>query len=271
MGFMNDIAFSDPMGIVYPPAGSPEASEIDLWLNIRAYSYSLGKRKRAHGGGNMKCDFWFPMPKQMATATSIGYSTGEAPEKGWLSSAVDFFTTAGGIGSIFTGVLGWFESASGAAKHIGKRDMDNREQLFGGAGFRQHTYTWTFAPKSSEDANLLFNMAYRLNALAYPGAALQISKMYHPPLFFNTVYQGPGEGAPERKEWSFDPQVCVLESVAVDRTAAGKAYAVGRSEFLPAVWKLSLTFKELEPLVRSQISDRLVSRSASDTAGVIDF
>lgn len=248
------------------PLNSNEASEIKLWLNIRAFSFTRLKLLRTLEAGNEKCNMWLPMPNNMTTGSSISYNEGEA-EEGKLTKAVNAVTSLGSIGNIFTGVVGWFESATGVANVIGKRDMDQREQVFGGAALRDHKFSWTFVPKDPESSGRLFAMAYRLNALSYPGAAAQTSRMYHPPLFTLGVFQDSGQG---RSEWSFDPQVCVLKSCSFNRTGAGKAYAIGESDYLPSVWKFDLQFAEFEPLVRSMVNDRLVSRSVSDTIGLAD-
>ncbi len=238
-------------------------------MNIRAFSFSRLKALRTYELGNEKCNMWFPMPNSMTTGSTVSYSAG-MKEEGMLSGIANKFTL-GGLTNIVSNVWGWFESASGIANTIGKRDMDQREQIFSGANFRSHNYDWTFVPKDAESSARLFAMCYRLNALSYPGAATQTSKAYHPPLFSLNVYQGDAESAgTARPEWDMNPQLSVLQSVTIDRTGGGKAYAVGPNDFLPAVWKISLKFKEFEPLVRSQATDRLVSRSISDTVGLAD-
>ena len=254
----------------YYPMNVGEQDEVELWLNIRAFSFSRIKQLRNFETGARKCDMWFPMPTKMETTGSVSYSAG-MKEDGMLASAINKVTTIGGLQDIATNIFGWFESATGIANTVGKRDMDQREQIFSGANFRTHNYDWTFVPKDAESSARLFAMAYRLNALSYPGAALQTSKTYHPPLFSLQVYQGgPGGGKP-RPEWDMNPQLSILESVTIDRTGAGRAYAVGPTDFLPAVWKIGLKFKEFEPLVRTQnTTERLVSRSVSDSNGALD-
>jgi len=267
IGIDTAIAMGDKTA--YYPMNVGEQDEIELWLNIRAFSFSRLKTLRTFEIGNEKCNMWFPMPTKMATSGSVSYAAG-MKEDGLLTASVNKVTTLGGLSDIASAIWGWFESSSGIANTIGKRDMDQREQIFSGANFRSHNYDWTFVPKDAESSARLFAMSYRLNALSYPGAAMQTSKSYHPPLFSLSVYQGgPGGGKP-RPEWDMNPQLSVLASVSIDRTGSGAAYAVGPNDFLPAVWKIGLQFKEFEPLVRSQANERLVSRSISDTAGLAD-
>tara|TARA_B100001094_G_C18187858_1_gene805088 strand:+ start:1780 stop:2607 length:828 start_codon:yes stop_codon:yes gene_type:complete len=267
-GIDSGIALGD--SIAKYPLNADEQQEIELWLNIRAFSFTRLKALRTLEIGEQKCNMWLPMPTKMETGTSISYNSGQANE-GKLTKAINSVASIGSIGDLFTGVVGWFESVTGVANAIGKRDMDQRESVFNGAGLRSHSFDWTLVPKDSASSARIFSMAYRLNALAYPGAAAQTSSMYHPPLFTIGVFQGSaGSNGKGRTEWSMDPQLCVLKSCSIDRSGAGAAYSVGSNDFLPAVWKISLEFTEFEPLVRSMVNDRLVSRSVSDTVGLAD-
>ena len=157
------------------PIDFQEQNEIELWLNMKAFSFTSLKVVRQLDLQNLKCNMWLPMPTSMVTGTDISYSGG-ASEQGLLTKTVNAVTTLGSIGNLFTGVLGFFEDVSGVSNALGKRDMDQRENIFNGANLREHKFDWTFVPKTPEASARLFAMAYRLNALAYPGAAAQTKK-----------------------------------------------------------------------------------------------
>ena len=130
-GIDSGIALGD--SIAKYPLNADEQQEIELWLNIRAFSFTRLKALRTLEIGEQKCNMWLPMPTKMETGTSISYNSGQANE-GKLTKAINSVASIGSIGDLFTGVVGWFESVTGVANAIGKRDMDQRESVFNGAG-----------------------------------------------------------------------------------------------------------------------------------------
>ena len=68
----------------------------------------------------------------------------------------------------------------------------------------------------------------------------------------------------ENQTWNDDAQTSVLTSVDIDRTGAGGIPPIGVGKgILPIVTTLTLTFVELEPLVRLSTSGIITNRSGA--------
>mgnify|MGYP003663131206 CR=1 FL=1 len=238
------------------------ASEIPLWINFKAFSYTSEANARATriGLGSViagQDDIWLALPHQVQVANQINYKEGESPESsftigtlkekaiGWLEGAIDSIPIVGGI-------------KKAVETKVGRMNIQLSEAIFNGAALRNFNYSFELVPKTIAEAETVTNICDTLQRLAYPRGGLRTSKMFHPPLWGIGVYNGI-DGS-RMRDWDMNPQNCVLTSVNINKTAeqGGPSAVEGKK---PSVVQLDLSFTELEPNVRSMEQNELMSRS----------
>ena len=241
------------------------ASEVQLWVNFKAFSYTSEANARSNriGLGSIiagQDDIWIAMPHKMQVGNAIKYEEGESPESSWT------------LGTLKETAVGWLESAIdaipviGAVKKavetkVGRMDIQLSEAIFAGASLRSFNYRFEMVAKTIEEAENVNKICEVFQKLAYPRAGLRTSKMFHPPLWGIGVYDG--TGGSRQRQWDMSPQNSVLTSVNIDKSAGqGGPSAISEGGSLqPSIVSLDLTFTELEPNVRSMEGNDLMSRS----------
>jgi hypothetical protein len=238
------------------------ASEIPLWINFKAFSYTSEANARAAriGLGSIiagQDDIWLALPHQVQVSNQVNYKEGESPESSYT------------LGTLKEKAMGWLEGLVdgvpflGAAKKaveakVGRMNIQLSEAIFNGVALRSFNYSFELVPKTIAEAGTVSDICDTLQRLAYPRGGLRTSKMYHPPLWGIGVYSG--INGTRMRQWDMNPQNCVLTSVNINKTAEQGGPSAVEGD-LPSVIGLDLSFTELEPNLRSMEGNDLMSRS----------
>jgi hypothetical protein len=231
--------------------------------------------------GAALADIWMPPPKNINGIDSINY-TREGASQGGLFPNVstqgfwEEITTLGGLIPAIQDVLGLSEAT------MAQVAMDESESVFKGAGLREHNYEWNLVTLDEDDAVAIENVTRMFHIWGYPGASWQTtsSRMIHPPMWIINIASPSSAGTASgvggsgfragnvRSEkmswrWGQNPLLSVLKSVNITtQGAAAGSFAFGsKSNSYPPQVNISLSFIELEPAVRSENNNQLISRS----------
>ena len=204
---------------------------------------------RENAGIGSLANITLPMPKEINLNNKISYSTGQSETTGGVYD----MTTQGWGEWIWT--LGGFVSAgkdvTGVTSFWAQRPMDERDNIYSGAEFRNHSYSWLLIPKNKKQAQTVYNIAQAFQTLAYPMKSdwETYSRVIHPPIWHINVLDM-ANGRSNAHQWDMDPLPSVLTSVDIQTSgAAGGVYASHGG--FPAATKISVNFIELEPAVNT--------------------
>ena len=252
------------------------------WINFRCVEYSnkQGIRDNASDEIDAYADINLPMPRTMTANNGIQYTLGQSETKGGLTDP----TTAGFFESVSTGFgfTTWFKDVTGASDWAGQRMMDERDSIFKGANFRQHTYEWTLINKFDGDGQNIAEICNAFQSLAYPFLSddQYYSRVIHPGVWYIEQFSMTREGGTDEdgnqelqwkknqrstevdtttSPWDYWPLPCVLTNVSIQTAGAAAGGVYAGPDGLPAATKLSLTFQELEPAINT--GTRIHSRS----------
>jgi len=214
-----------------------------------------------------KVDVILPLPRDLSVDNRIKYSSGQTETTGGL-----FDMTTGGWGQFFEtwgGIRTWGRDLFGWSKVLGQRPMDERDQIFAGAEFREHNYSWVLVPRNEADGTMIQTISEAFQVFAYPQKANEeaYSRIIHPSVWFITVMDMSKDKGKIHK-WAMNPLPSVLQGAKITTAgAAGGMYAsVGG---YPAATKIDLRFIELEPAINNgrYLQSRSQLRASGGTRG----
>ena len=151
--------------------------------------------------------------------------------------------------------------------------QDNLDATFESALGRTFTFKYTLIAKDADEASLIADICQQFKIFSLPQQTQLPTRVIQPPLWSWDGYkyvdipideQNPNIPPDIRQTkkfeemtlrendvWNDNAQTSVLTSVDIDRTGAGGVHPIGvGGGFLPIVTTMTLTFVEIEPLVR---------------------
>jgi hypothetical protein len=249
-------------------------SEIPLWLKFRCFEYQgfIGRQSGTFSGvlptpPNQLGIIYVPAPPSLISGVSNKYK-----EVGAQQMFEALMTPASGLAKFLgketfskimkaVGDLPDFLSsvASSTSYFTDIVPPDFNDNIYGGTNKRSYNFKLVLPCLTDEDSYASFAIARSFEALSVPSPSSVPFIFKHPPMWLFGV--GPGTGPEIDFTWLTDPQLCNLASVAVNRSAPDNgSYAVLTDYGLkPSVTTISLTFIEIEPVYRDNLS--LISRS----------
>jgi len=279
--------------IAFPNEQSRAFDDVKLWFGFNARPYTNRRKLRAKtftyqdgrtfnqipGRDQPHTKIYLPMPVNLASKTNISYTAedttqtplGEfaAAQKG-EGAEVDFFER---IKTFFgTLLLGSAGEITPFAAERGLVTQDLLDATFESALGRTFTFKYTMIAKDADEASLIADICQQFKIFSLPQQTEYPTRVIQPPLWSWDGYKYVEEGGKkdfkqmtlrENQVWNDDAQASVLTSVDIDRTGAGGVHPIGvRGGFLPIVTTMTLTFVEVEPLVRLK-SGLIASRSGA--------
>jgi hypothetical protein len=269
---------------VFP--NDPElVSSIPLWMKFYCFEYSNNALSRVSsylrsqnlasvpGLSNLKAQIYVPAPTAFECLTSLQYNRSAttaanafpgAVNKLWdmaksssnpfIKSVVDGLgqiaddakQTADLLGAIAGGGFGYGQDIP----------LDLNDLTFVGTGsYRSFDIRLYLPCLSVADSMKAGKIIRSFEALALPTAlsagSVFATKYFHPPLW--TFGIGPVDSMKFDPDWTGFPQLCILQSIKVRKTALDansvSAHYQG-SMFKPVAYSISLLFRELEPAIR---------------------
>ena len=234
-----------PSESAYGADPSNNGLKIPVSMNFLADPYTNKQAIRENAGVGKFADITLPLPLNVGVDNSINFGKGQTETTGGLWD----MTPGGWWESLKTGfgAVSWAKDMLGFSALYGQRPMDERDTIFQGAQFRQHSYSWSLIPKNSGQGQKIHDIVMAFQALAFPMASgyEQYSRVVHPPVWHISAFDfTEGEGV----RWDMEPLPSVLSNVKVT-TAQGSLHRV--SGGWPAATGLTLQFTELEPAINT--------------------
>lgn len=246
---------------------------------------SIGEFFGVGDGANNKAQEWFPQKKRLDKIISLYMPHSVVSEYGASYSEIE----AGGLlGSIMKDVsdgksvsealenagsgfarklaseaatVGLSAIASDARALVGKvtRNIENprREVVFEGMTIRRFQFSFDFQPRSETESYTIKSIIQLFKEHMHPeiNNSTTSNGMYMTyPNDFDIEFAYRPEGASEaavQNDWVNKINTCVLEGMSVDYTGGGAWQSFYRGA--PTHIRLTLAFKELEPLTRAHI------------------
>ena len=250
---------SDTAVLRWPRSGTWTSKDnMPFGIRFQAVEYSNKQSIRENNpdrAGGTYAKIVLPLPKNENVNNEIGYSEGKT-ETGGL-----FDPSSAGMGQLFStglGITTLFKDITGMSAFAGQRPMDKRDQIFKGANFRTHSYSWKLIPKNAEDGELISKIVTKFQNFAYPMVSTnqQASRVIHPPIWHIRAlnFMGDREDTNAMRIWDMEPLPSVLTSVKITTAGAAgdAAYAVGnKGKQYPAATELTVNYVELEPAINS--------------------
>mgnify|MGYP005821428041 FL=1 len=184
------------------------------------YSNKQVVRVLSPSAGPTFADITLPLPQQIKTDNEIAYSQGQSEVKGGITDP----TVGGAIEwalekTKITGVMDKF----GISQALGHRPMDETENVFGGANFRTHSYSWQLIPKVEGAGTRITDIVKKFQTLAYPSRSIgqSYSRVIHPPVWFISVLNLNKGDKGGQFMWDMGPLPSVLSRVGI--TTQGSA------------------------------------------------
>ena len=266
--------------VVYPATPS-EQNKIPLWLKMYAYPFTTNSIMRSANymiGGPMLRSVIVPAPKTFTSKTLIRYddSVDDAHSNLTKADPTDNFDWIPGV-SIGRSIIG----------AVSKVDDYVSEQLGFGASVNMDMYDATYQSSSKrafstklimpawnvEDALAAAKVSDTLEAFALPAARIDSAlnkAIEHPPMW--QVGIGAAGAVKCNRQWSGQPQICVLTQVITSKMGFNDAYGIAdrSGEIKPMCIVVDISFIEIEPAMRGSLgTDSIINRStAFSTAGV---
>lgn len=269
---------------VFP--NDPElVSSIPLWMKFYCFEYSNNALSRVSsylrsqnlasvpGLSNLKAQIYVPAPTAFECLTSLQYNRSattaanafpgvvnklwdmaKSSSNPFIKSVVDGLgqiaddakQTADLLGAIAGGGFGYGQDIP----------LDLNDLTFVGTGsYRSFDIRLYLPCLSVADSMKAGKIIRSFEALALPTAlsagSVFATKYFHPPLW--TFGVGPVDSMKFDPDWTGFPQLCILQSIKVRKTALDansvSAHYQG-SMFKPVAYSISLLFRELEPAIR---------------------
>jgi len=279
--------------IAFPNEQSRAFDDVKLWFGFNARPYTNRRKLRAKtytyqdgrtfnqvpGRDQPHTKIYLPMPVNLASKTNISYTAedttqtplgefaaaqfGEGAEVGLGERILNFFGTL---------LLGAGGEITPFAAERGLVTQDLLDATFESALGRTFTFKYTMIAKDADEASLIADICQQFKIFSLPQQTSLPTRVIQPPLWSWDGYKYVEEGGKksfkqmtfrENQVWNDDAQASVLTSVDIDRTGAGGVHPIGvGGGFLPIVTTMTLTFVEIEPLVRLA-SGLITSRSGA--------
>ena len=141
------------------------------------------------------------------------------------------------------------------SKLSGKVLNKRQEQLFDSMNFRTHSFTYLFIPRTSEESDAISKIIKEFKYHMHPDVNIgDGSSLLITPAEFDIDFRFFNNGIDTANPSISNITTCVLASCDVNYTAIGEFMAfAGTSN--PVAIQVDLTFKELEPLTKSMITN----------------
>jgi len=276
-------------------------SKIPLWMKFYCYEFANTATSRAvaytrSGGGfsvpgltKEKAQIMVPAPPNFQTQTAHNYDN-------MPSTAVNLFQPV--VSQIIDGALQYLpEQISQGLRGLASGVEQGIQVLEQGAGLitpfiseiphdvADTTYIPTGASRSFEirmnlpclteaDSKAAGAVIRAFEALSLPTArslfSISSTKFFHPPLWVFGI--GPADSFKFDPDWTGQPQISVLRSIAHKKTAfeTNSLSALGGFGLLkPVAYTLTLVFQELEPAFRRTNANGPTSLSIINRSGVL--
>jgi len=241
---------------------------VPLKLKLRAFPYSNLPKNRATPSGTL-LTITLPMPDAVGSSTNLNYNNDTAKEAG---SIAKLFTEAGNLTTNLFNLPGRilfdkFQSYTGVDS--GRRTMDTTEMDFLSTYKRKYSFTWVLTATKVEESQTIVNIGNLASAYSLPSAVPSSTRMIAPPLWsIDVVAGGISDGAGGfssngssqlNRDFLSSPKTCVCTDVTVDRDSSA-VYTTSTGRY-PISLSLSMSFIEIDPILKADGSDAFVSRS----------
>ena len=279
--------------IAFPNEQSRAFDDVKLWFGFNARPYTNRRKLRAKtftyqdgrtfnqipGRDQPHTKIYLPMPVNLASKTNISYTAEDTTQTplGEFAAAQKGEGAEVGFGERILTFLGTLALGSAGeitpfAAERGLVTQDLLDATFESALGRTFTFKYTLIAKDADEASLIADICQQFKIFSLPQQTEYPTRVIQPPLWSWDGYKYVKEGAKksfkqmtlrENQVWNDDAQASVLTSVDIDRTGAGGVHPIGvGGGFLPIVTTMTLTFVEIEPLVRLA-SGLIASRSGA--------
>ena len=303
-GYVSNVAsLQESTGTFVFPNDAELVSSIPLWMKFYCFEYSntalnrvasyLRSQNLANvpGLSNLKAQIYVPAPTAYESLTSLQYNrsvtTAGNALPGLLNKLADMAKTSTNpfIKAVVDGVSQIADDAEQTANLLGTiagggfgygQDipLDLNDLQFVGAGsYRSYDIRLYLPCLSVEDSMKAGKIIRSFEALALPTAlsvgGIFATRYFHPPLWVFGI--GPVDSMKFDPDWTGYPQLCVLQSIKVRKTAVD-ANSVSafydNASFKPVAYSISLLFRELEPAIRvvglgDQVGTTITNRSGA--------
>ena len=262
-------------------AGSQAANvgktSVPLFLILRCHPFSNTPGTRANPEKVLQ-KFILPFPESAPTGVNVRYNEELAKEQAIVAK---IFTETGNLASNLLSLPGriikdQFQSLSGV--DLGRRPMDVTELSFIKAEKRQYNFNWVFTSISKSQSDSMVEACNKLTSFSLPSTAARgivegggSTRMIMPPMWTMGVATSSSGTVVNNyfnnRNFLQHPKTCFLTNVSVDRDtsslfAIDKSQGSGKGEFkFPVSFALSLSFTEIDPLLRDDANGELKSRS----------
>jgi len=252
-------------------------TSVPLFLVLRCHPFSNTPGERAKPSETIQ-EFILPFPESAPTALNIAYNEELAKEQGLVMKAL--YSETGNMVSNLMNLPGriikdQFQSLSGV--DLGRRPMDVTELSFIKAEKRRYSFNWVFTSISTDQSKGMVEACNKLTSFSLPSTAGFAgaggsTRMIMPPIWSINVIQKASSGTAINNEglnkaFLQNPKTCFLTNVSVDRDTSslmpgGINLRTRNSTGLnPTSFALSLSFTEIDPLLRDDAAGELKSRS----------
>ena len=252
-------------------------TSVPLFLVLRCHPFSNTPGERAKPSETIQ-EFILPFPESAPTALNIAYNEELAKEQGLVMKAL--YSETGNMVSNLMNLPGriikdQFQSLSGV--DLGRRPMDVTELSFIKAEKRRYSFNWVFTSISTDQSKGMVEACNKLTSFSLPSTAGFAgaggsTRMIMPPIWSIDVIQKASSGTAINNEglnkaFLQNPKTCFLTNVSVDRDTSslmpgGINLRTRNSTGLnPTSFALSLSFTEIDPLLRDDAAGELKSRS----------
>ena len=264
-------------------------TSVPLFLILRCHPFSNTPGTRANPKTELQ-KFILPFPESAPTGLNVRYNEELAKEQGIVAK---IFTETANLASNFLSLPGRivkdsFQSLSGV--DLGRRPMNVTELSFIKAEKRQYNFNWVFTSISKSQSDSMVDACNKLTSFSLPSTAARASvqgkgsglgqgggstRMIMPPMWTMGVGAKSNGGTSINNEglnerFLQNPKTCFLTNVSVDRDSSSlmsdKVIVDPRTReqadtFMPVSFALSLSFTEIDPLLRDDVNGGLISRS----------
>jgi len=256
-------------------------TSVPLFLILRCHPFSNTPGTRANPKTVLQ-KFILPFPESAPTGANVRYNEELAKEQAIVAK---IFTETGNLASNLLSLPGriikdQFQSLSGV--DLGRRPMDVTELSFIKAEKRQYNFNWVFTSISNDQSLNMIDACNKLTSFSLPSTAARgivegggSTRMIMPPMWTINAVSKASSGVSINnkglnKAFLQNPKTCFLTNVSVDRDTSAlmsdKVMVDPRTReladtFNPTSFALSLSFMEIDPLLRDDVKGELKSRS----------
>lgn len=304
-GFVGNAAsLQESTGSFVFPNDPELVSSIPLWMKFYCFEYSNNALSRAAaslraqnsasvpGLSNLKAQIYVPAPTAFECLTSLQYNrsatTAANAFPGVVNKLWDFAKSSSNpfIKSVVDGISQIADDAKQTADILGAiasggfgygQDipLDLNDLTFVGTGsYRSFDIRLYLPCLSVADSMKAGKIIRSFEALALPTAlsagSIFATKYFHPPLWSFGV--GPVDSMKFDPDWTGFPQLCILQSIKVRKTALDANSVSAHYEasmFKPVAYSISLLFRELEPAIRVSALAEEVGTTITNRSGAL--